>query len=108
MEVYDLATIEGTREYGGIVKIAVGEDVPSNLMSGVFSLAPGEALVPDVHDSDEVFYVISGQLTLRDDKGREEHKVRAGQMVRIPKGQIHLSSNEDDEDVHIFWAFART
>lgn len=108
MDIYDLASFEGTREYGGVVKIVVNEDVPSNLMSGVFSLTPGEALVPDVHDSDEVFYVISGELTLRDDEGQEEHKVRAGQMVRIPMGQVHLSSNEGNEDVHIFWAFART
>ena len=107
MEVYDLDSIAGTREYGGIVKIIVNQDIASDLMSGVFSLAPGEALVPDIHDSDEVFYVISGELTLRDDKGQENHKVKEGQMARIPKRQAHLSSNEGHEDVHIFWAFAR-
>jgi mannose-6-phosphate isomerase-like protein (cupin superfamily) len=108
MEVYDLDSIVGTREYGGVVKIVVNQDISSDLISGVFLLAPGEALVPDIHDSDEVFYVISGELTLRDEKGQESHKIKRGQMARIPKGQTHLSSNEGREDVHIFWAFART
>jgi mannose-6-phosphate isomerase-like protein (cupin superfamily) len=103
MKVYNPDTITGTNEYGGTVKIIINDKTPSNLSSGIFTLKPGEALVPDIHQSDEVFYIVSGQLTLRDGEKTEEYKVPAGSMVWIPKGQVHLSSNENEEDVVILW-----
>jgi quercetin dioxygenase-like cupin family protein len=106
MEVYHPDSVTGTNEYGGTVKIIVSDKTPSNLSSGIFILKSGEALVPDIHESDEMFYVLSGLLTLRNGEKTEEHKVPAGRMVRIPKGQVHLSSNEDKEDVVILFTFA--
>jgi quercetin dioxygenase-like cupin family protein len=106
MDIYNLDEIEGTTEFGGTVKVVVNEETPSNLMSGTFTLKPGEALVPDIHESDEVFYIVSGVLTLRDDQCMESHQVPAGRIVRIPRKQVHLSSNEGNQDVVIFFTFA--
>ena len=106
MDIFNPDSETGTNEYGGTVKIMVNEKTPSNLSSGIFTLKKGEALVPDIHQSDEVFYVLSGLLTLRNGEKTEEHKVPAGRIVRIPKGTVHLSSNENEEDVVILWTFA--
>jgi quercetin dioxygenase-like cupin family protein len=108
MEVYNPDALEGTHEYGGTVKIIVDGSKGSNLASGVFSLEPGEDLVPDIHDSDEVFFILEGTLTLRDQDGEEDHQAKAGEMVLIPKGQVHLSSNQGQETVMVFWAHADT
>ena len=106
MDIFQVSEMTGTTEFGGTVKIAVSAETPSNLSSGVFILQPGQALIPDIHNSDEIFYVASGTLTLRDGDRTEEHQVRAGNMVRIPKGIVHLSSNESSDDVVIVWTFA--
>ncbi len=107
MQAYDPTKMEGTRQFGGVVKTVLGEEVRSNLMSGVIILKPGEALVRDLHEkSDEVFYVIRGELTVKDESGKERHKVQAGKVFHIPQGQVHFSSNEGAEEVYVFWTMA--
>ena len=107
MDVYDLGKIQERHEFGGTVKIVVGDEAPSNLMSGVFSLAAGEALNPDLHTSDEVFYVIRGELTVRDDADGSVITVPQGAFARIPRGVVHISSNQGSEAVEVVWTFAR-
>jgi quercetin dioxygenase-like cupin family protein len=106
MDIINIHEMVGTTEYGGTVKIAVSADTPSNLSGGVFILKPGEALIPDIHESDEIFYVLNGTLSLRNGEKTEEHQISAGYMVRIPKGVVHLSSNESSDNVVILWTFA--
>lgn len=105
MRVFDLPNMEGTKEYGGSVIIAVDEGVSSVVRSGTFTLNPGESLVPDRHDSDEVFYVIRGTITVASGDHSEIHTVRPGQMLHIPAQTVHLSSNRGDEPVEIFWCY---
>lgn len=112
ISTYDPGSFAGTTEYGGLVKMLVSTE-ESNLRAGTFRLKPGEALVPDVHDSDEVFYVMEGELHLRardgDEGARdgdEEHHLRQGQVALIPRQVVHLSSNRSDQDVEVFWCFS--
>lgn len=105
ISTYDPGSFAGTTEYGGLVKMLVSTEA-SNLRAGTFRLKPGEALVPDVHDSDEVFYVMEGELHLRARDGDEEYLLRRGQVALIPRQVVHLSSNRSDQDVEVFWCFS--
>ena len=60
MQKFTPDNVEGTAEYGGNVKIMVSKAIGSQLNSGIFSLEPSEALVKDLHQNDEMFYVIAG------------------------------------------------
>ena len=94
--------VAGTSEYGGNVKIIVSQAIGSQLNSGIFSLAPGEALVKDVHENDEMFYIIGGALTI-DSPGQETITAHAGEMVLISRQEVHFSKNVHDEEATIFW-----
>ena len=107
MDVFNPAEINDRHEFGGTVKIIVGDSTPSNLMSGLFLLKPGEALNKDIHESDEVFYVIQGELTVLDGDTGDQITVPAGHFVRIPRGVVHISSNLGSEVVRVVWTFAQ-
>ena len=94
--------VEGTTEYGGVVKIIISKDLGSQLNSGIFSLNSGQALVEDLHENDEVFYIIDGILTI-ESPGEETITVSKGEMVLISAGQVHYSKNVNDKTVEIFW-----
>ena len=56
----------------------------------VVVLAPGEA--PPLHqhdDTEQIFYILEGEGTLRVTAAREEHLVRPGDVVRIPPQTLH-------------------
>ena len=94
--------VDGTTEYGGNVKIMVSKAIGSQLNSGIFSLAPSEALVKDLHQNDEVFYIIDGTLTI-DSPGQDTVTAKAGEMVLISKEEVHFSKNIGDQEAKIFW-----
>ena len=99
---YSPKKVKGTDQYGGIVKIMISEDSGSQLNSGIFILKHGQSLVRDVHENDEVFYVIKGRLTVSDEEGRPT-EVLKGEMLFIPAGMVHYSSNKRAQDAEIFW-----
>jgi len=102
MKVLFPGKVEGTADYGGNVKIMVSKSTGSQLNSGIFSLKPGERLVDDIHESDEVFYIVRGTLTV-DSPGLDGINAREGEIVLIPAGQLHISSNKGDSEVEVFW-----
>ena len=102
MQKFSPDTTEGTGDYGGNVKIMVSQAIGSQLNSGIFSLGPGEALVKDVHQNDEVFYVVEGTLTI-DSPGQETVTAGVGEMVLISKEEVHFSKNLGTEETKIFW-----
>lgn len=99
---YDPEKRKGTEAYGGTVKIMISKESGSQLNSGVFILKSGEALVKDVHEFDEVFYIIEGALTVR---AENTDKVEAskGKILLIPAGEVHYSKNLGKKDVEVFW-----
>ena len=94
--------IEGTTDYGGNVKIIITKKIGSQLNSGIFTLGSGESLVKDIHENDEVFYVIEGTLTIESEHG-EPVIATQGDMVLIPRKKVHYSKNCHDVPVKIFW-----
>lgn len=52
-----------------------------------FELRAGAALEPHSHDSDEFYYILRGEAMMR--VSDEESPLRAGQLVRIPRNEIH-------------------
>ncbi|MFV0407935.1 MAG: cupin domain-containing protein [Propioniciclava sp.] len=60
-----------------------------------FELRGGAALEPHSHDSDEFYYLLRGEAMVR--VGEEESPLRPGQMVRIPRNEIHSIRTVDDE-----------
>ena len=97
----------GTEEYGGLVKIMISDETGSNLHSGIFTLKPGEALAPDIHrESDEIFYVISGEITVESGDTGEKHLIHAGELLYIPKGETHITKNSGDVLASVHWCFA--
>lgn len=102
MKKFNFDDYKGTKEYGGLVKIIVTKDNGSQLNSGIFILEPGEELVKDIHDNDEVFYIIEGTLTI-DSPGEDTIKAEKGEMVHIKAKQVHYSKNHGDQTVKVFW-----
>jgi len=84
-----------------ITQQSVGSEL---LCSGMWWLHPGHCSAPDIHDADELYYVIGGQgkIVLDD----EEHVVRQGMSVYIPCNVTHQTFNDDDEDLIYYWVFA--
>lgn len=52
-----------------------------------FELRGGGALEPHSHDTDEFYYLLRGEALMR--VGDEESTLRPGQLVRIPRNEIH-------------------
>jgi quercetin dioxygenase-like cupin family protein len=103
MILFDTASTEGTEEFGGLVKIAVARTMGAELSCGTFELMPGESLKDfESHKSDELFYIVLGTLTVLS-KTQEPVTAREGQIVHIPKGEVHLSKNGGDKKAVVFW-----
>ena len=103
MTLYNLNQIEGTGEYGGLVKQAFVKNDKNEMNCGIFVLQPGESLKEfEKHESDEVFYIASGCLTVLL-KQSDTLEAQAGQIVLIPKNEWHLSKNLGSTDTVVFW-----
>lgn len=60
-----------------------------------FELRAGAALEPHSHDSDEFYYLLRGEAMMR--VGDEEQQLTPGQLVHIPRNQIHSIRALGDE-----------
>jgi quercetin dioxygenase-like cupin family protein len=103
MTLFDTIAIKGTTEFGGLVRPVIAKTADVEMSCGTFELKPGESLNDfESHNSDEIFYIASGTLTVLS-KTCDPILAREGQIVRIPKGEIHLSKNDGDKSVIVFW-----
>lgn len=102
MKLYNLDEVTGTRDFGGLVKPVISR-VGSEMACGTFELTPGESLKDfESHNSDEIFFIASGTLTVLS-KSSDTITATAGQIVLIPRGEIHLSRNDGKEKAIVFW-----
>jgi mannose-6-phosphate isomerase-like protein (cupin superfamily) len=70
----------------------------------VMSLQPGEAIGMEVHDGDQIIYVVEGKgLVLLDDSKQDVEK---GWVVFVPAGVRHNVVNNDDEPMKLFTIYA--
>ena len=103
MKVFNPIEIEGTLEYGGVVKPALSVDNGAEMSCGTLTLRPGEVMKDfESHGSDEIFFIASGELKVAAKEG-EGVSAKAGQIVHLPKGEWHLSSNPGNTDTVLFW-----
>lgn len=103
MKLYDPEKVAGTGEFGGLVKPVIMKDSQTEMSCGTFELKPGESLNDyESHGSDEIFYIIAGTLSV-DSKSTGTVTASAGQVVHIPKNEIHLSKNMSDQKAVVFW-----
>ena len=103
MKKFDSDAFKGTTDFGGLVKVIVSKDIGAEMGCGLFILEPNEDLHGfEQHESDELFYIISGTLTVEspDKEPIEAHK---NQVVWIPKNESHHSVNYGTERAVVFW-----
>ncbi len=94
---------EETREYGGIVKIFISsKSTGSEMKAGIIELKPGESLVKDIHDNDEIYYIIEGSIKV-ESPGEAPIIAKKGEMVQIPAREVHFANNPGSNLTKIFW-----
>jgi len=77
------------------------------LSFGTFRLSPGAKYdIPDVHPSDEIYYIIKGTLTELNPETGECYEIKEGESLLIPKGAYHLGYNFTKEELVIIFAVA--
>jgi quercetin dioxygenase-like cupin family protein len=54
---------------------------------GEFELAPGSRLEPHRHDTHEFYYILDGDATMQ--IGDEERTLSKGDLVHIPRNEVH-------------------
>lgn len=70
----------------------------------LMALQPGKEIGLEVHDGDQVIYVVEGEgLAVLDD---EEQKVEKGSLIFVPAGVRHNLSNSDDKPLKLFTVYA--
>lgn len=70
----------------------------------LMSLQPGEEIGVEVHDGDQILYVIDGKgfAVLND----LQSKIDKGSIVFVPAGVPHNVVNKDDEPMKLFTVYA--
>ncbi len=103
MKVYNMDDIQGTPEYGGIVKQALSVESGAQMSCGTLTLRPKESMKEiENHRTDEIFFIASGELKIETKNG-EGIYARQGQVVHIPREEWHLSSNPGNSETVLFW-----
>jgi mannose-6-phosphate isomerase-like protein (cupin superfamily) len=70
----------------------------------LMSLQPGEAIGMEVHDGDQIIYVVDGEgFVVLDDSKQDVEK---GSIVFVPTGVRHNVVNNDGEPMKLFTIYA--
>jgi mannose-6-phosphate isomerase-like protein (cupin superfamily) len=70
----------------------------------LMSLQPGEEIGMEVHDGDQIIYVVEGDgLVVLDS---EEREVEKGTLILVPAGVQHNLMNTDDKRLKLFTIYA--
>lgn len=104
MKVFRPEETEGTTDFGGVVRpvLAAGRG-GAELSCGTLTLKPGEVMKDfENHKSDEIFLIMAGEIKVEAKEG-EGVFAKAGQIVYLPKGEWHLSSNPGSSETVLFW-----
>lgn len=102
----DVATFN--EEYGCLLRrIAPAPDFVDESPWGTawVRLAPGKCTDPHAHDEDEMFIILSGVAQMK--IGDEASPMAAGDVVRIPRNEVHSIANPDPAEelqfLSIYW-----
>ena len=70
----------------------------------LMSLRPGEEIGMEVHDGDQIIYLVDGEGFVVLDDSKQE--VDRGSIVFVPAGVRHNVVNSDDEPMKLFTIYA--
>ncbi len=107
------AGVEPTVEHGGTClsySMYPKESLRSETMGsylefvGEFEPKEGAKLEPHYHDSDEFYYILSGEATMQIESDVQE--MTAGDLVRIPRNAVHSIWPTDPKGTFRAFAFA--
>ena len=70
----------------------------------LMSLEPGEEIGLEVHDGDQIIYVVDGEGYAVLDAARQD--IEKGSIVFVPTGVAHNVVNGDDEPMKLFTVYA--
>ncbi len=70
----------------------------------LMSLLPGEEIGSEVHDGDQILYIVDGEGLAVIDGARE--RIDKGSIVFVPAGAHHNIVNTDHEPMKIFTLYA--
>lgn len=73
------------------------------LMAGVYYLKPGLTSKQDIHDQEELYYVVAG--TGRIVLGGQPFTMEKGMIVYIPPNCSHQTTNVGEGELVLFWMF---
>lgn len=103
MKVIKPLESEEILQYGGVVRPALSVGGGVEMSCGTLTLQPGEAMKEiEKHNSDEIFFIASGELKIAGEDGNSIH-AKTGEIVHLPKGEWHLSSNPGSTLTVLFW-----
>jgi len=103
MKVIKPSEAEQLTQYGGVVRPALAVGDGAEMSCGTLTLKPGESMKEiEKHQSDEIFFISSGELKIA---GEDKSSIlaKAGEIVHLPKGEWHLSSNPGNVETVLFW-----
>ena len=79
------------------------------LFFAVYTLAPGSTFAPsDVHAGDEVYYILSGAVTLLNPETGQVVELKEGDGVLMPEGTWHKAYNFEKTQARIVAIIAPT
>lgn len=88
MKVIRGADLPVKQEMGTAVRILMKpEDGLANLSITMVDIEPGRTTPEHSHDTDQVVYVLEGELLMS--SGGVQERVAAGDLICIPAGEVH-------------------
>ena len=74
---------------------------------GEYQLSPGSHFDPaDVHAGDEIYYVITGEVTMFQPESGQTLNIRQGEGILMPKGCPHIGYNFGETYARMLYAIA--
>lgn len=78
-----------------------------NVTVGEYQLAPGTHFAPaDVHAGDEIYYVLSGEVTMLQPSTGQVVVVGKSEGILMPRGCPHVGYNFGEDEAHMLYAIA--
>jgi len=104
-----LFTRDEMRKGDGTLRLLLSKRVGACLcQAGMAMVEPGQSIPGNVdysvHDAEEASFVISGEITITTPDGSAT--VRAGELVFVPAGEPHATSNNGRERAEVLWFLA--
>jgi oxalate decarboxylase/phosphoglucose isomerase-like protein (cupin superfamily) len=79
----------------------------TTILTGIFSLAPGDYFKPGNHPNPEAYFILDGTIHLGNPDTGQVVEVTKGDVVLIPAFQMHVGYNFGSETCRMLWMIPR-